>query len=198
MTEIPNFITHYCLPDRQPFLTLSDLTIDEEEAVFEKIRDRHKHDSGYRRRYGADYLSKRQKIESKLRYLFIDRGGKPVRKHPFYFVLGQSTWFENLNKDHLSLQVEIDRLSPETTSFTFPDSYVSLSRCDQPYHGQVFLLHELEHVVSRYGLPEDKIPLSYQRYWEGDFEKYIEFQIWEDDIVQPFIDLYWSVQNANP
>lgn len=177
MVEIPDFITHYCLPDRQPFLSLSNLAAGEEEAVFEKLRNRHKHDSSYRRRYGTDYLRKRQKIESKLRYLFIGRGGKPVRKNPFYFVLGESKWFENLNKGHLPLKIEIDSLSPETTSFTFPDSYISLYSDDKPYHGQVFLLYEIENVVSRYGLPKDNIPPSYQRYWEGDFEKYIEFQI---------------------
>ena len=39
-------------------------------------------------------------------------------------------------------------------------------------------------------MPVDDESFNYQRYWEGDFEKYIEFQIWEDSIVKPFIDRY--------
>ena len=196
VAEIPKFITHYCLPDRQPFLTLSELTADEEESIFENLRNRYRYDSSYRRRYGKDYLDHRREIENKLRCLFVNCGGEPVRRYPFYFVLGKSRWFENLNEGHVALQLDIASLNPATTSFTFPDSYIALSRCDKPYHGRVFLLHELKDVVERHGLPDNSKPLNYQNYWKGDFEKYIEFQIWEDKIVQPFIDQYLSTKSG--
>ena len=114
------------------------------------------------------------------------RGGKPSRQYPFYFVLGQSRWFQHLVEEHLEIKIALSSLKPKTTSFTFPDSYIALSSDTKPYHGQVFLLDELESVVSKYGMPEDEMSLDYHNYWKGDFEKYIEFQIWEDEIVQAF------------
>lgn len=190
--EIPTFITHYHLADRQPFLTLSELEAGRDETIFENLRDRHKSDATYKRRYGQSYLRTRQRIESKLRQLFVERGGKPRRKYPFYFVLGQSSWFYHLAKDHREIRIMLSSLDPKTTSFTFPDSYVALSSDEKPYHGKVFLLTELKSVVCQYGMPKDEQPLNYQSYWKGDFEKYIEFQVWEDEIVQPFVSEYFS------
>lgn len=192
MTKIPSFIAHYHLADCQPFLTLSDLQSDEEDNVFKALRDRHKYDPSYQRRYGSAYLSTRRKIERQLRHLFVERGGTPERKYPFYFVLGESKWLKGLVKEHLEIRIDIDSLNPKTTSFTFPDSYIALSRNDKPYHGKVFILSELRSVVEKYGLPADTNASSYRNYWEGDFEKYIELQIWDNKTVQPFIDKYLS------
>jgi hypothetical protein len=35
--EIPNFITHYYLADRQPFLTLSELKNGQDSSIFQRI-----------------------------------------------------------------------------------------------------------------------------------------------------------------
>lgn len=185
--EIPSFITHYYLADRQPFLTLSELKEGQDSPVFQNLQTLHQTDLGYQRRYGQNYLDTRKKIENNLRCLFIECGGKPIRKYPFYFVLGHSTWFKHLIKGQLEIRIQICDLNPATTSFTYPDSYIALSNSEKPYHGKVFLLHELESVIQKYGIPIDDISLNYQRYWEGNFEKYIEFQIWENTIIDPFI-----------
>ncbi|MFG6094801.1 hypothetical protein SPB21_06105 [Leptothoe sp. ISB3NOV94-8A] len=190
--KVPSFITHYHLADRQPFLTLSDLENGSDSPIFQELRNRHKYDAGYQRRYGTNYINTRRKIENDLRRLFIERGGKPIRNYPFYFVLGASTWLKHLAKEHLEVSIPICDLNPETTSFTFPDSYVALSDNKKPYHGKVFLLHELNSLISEYGMPCDDDYHNYERYWEGDFEKYIEFQIWENNIVEPFIDRYYK------
>ena len=189
--EIPKFITHYHLADRQPFLTLSELESGQDNDIFKSLQGRHTRDSSYRRRYGRAYMDTRQKVEDTLRCLFIARGGKPTRKYPLYFVLGQSHWFKGLIDEHREIRIDLDSLSPTTTSFTFLDSYVALSRNEKPYHGKIFLLHELESVIDKYGVPSDDVSLNYQGYWKGNFEKYIEFQIWEDSVVQPFIDKYF-------
>ena len=135
-------------------------------------------------------------IQTSLFYCFLDRfvkrGGKPKRKYPVYFVLGESIWFKNLNQNHSEIQIPIKELNSATVSFTYPDSYVALSSDTKPYHGKVFLLDELESVVAKYGLPADDTSLDYDSYWIGDFEKYIEFQIWEAEIIQPFIDLFFE------
>ena len=193
MNEIcPSFITHYHLADRPPFLTLSDLENGSDSPIFHELRNRHKYNAGYQRRYGINYIDTRRKIENDLLRLFIERGGKPIRKYPFYFVLGSSIWFKYLVKDHLEVRIQIRDLDPATTSFTFPDSYVALSNNKKPYHGKVFLLHELKNFIEEYGIPDNDASFNYERYWEGDFEKYIEVQIWEDNIVKPCIDRYYK------
>ena len=186
---IPSYITHYHLRDRQPFLSLSELDLKEQQ-IFDELLVRHQTDPGYRRRYGQNYLVSRKAVEAALRARFIERGGKPARKYPFYFVLGKSTWFQYLNENQSEIRILLKDLNPATASFTFPDSYVSLSSKTEPYHGKVFLLDELESFVAEYGLPNDDTSLNYERYWLGSFEKYLEVQIWEDEIVQPFIDRF--------
>ncbi|MCG8362631.1 MAG: hypothetical protein MJA27_04755 [Pseudanabaenales cyanobacterium] len=195
--KIPSFITHYHLANRQPFLTLSELENGNDSPIFQDLRDRYKNNANYQRRYGNFYIDTRQKIENNLRRLFIERDGKPVRKYPFYFVLGSSIWFKHLVKEHLEVRIQICDLNPATTSFTFPDSYIALSNNKKPYHGKIFLLHELESFIEEYGIPCDDDSHNYERYWEGDFEKYIEFQIWEDSIVEPFIDRYYKEMADN-
>ena len=72
-----------------------------------------------------------------------------------------------------------------------------MSSKTKPYHGKVFLLDELKGVVDKYGLPADDTSLDYDSYWLRDFEKYIEFQVWEDEIIQPFIDLFYEERIQN-
>lgn len=107
--------------------------------IFQKLRNRHKYDAGYQRRYGNNYIDTRQKIENSLRRLFIERSGKPIRKYPLYFVLGESIWLKNLAKEPSEVKMRICDLNPATTSLTFPDSYIALSNNRKPYPGKVFL-----------------------------------------------------------
>jgi hypothetical protein len=178
--KAPRFVTHYYLPENGPFLSLSDLPLGQNDPAFLAILSRYKHDSGYRRRYGADYVEKRKRIEGRLRELFVGRGGKPRRSAPFYLVLGESPWFRALNEDHKEIRFELSDLDPDTTSLTYPDSFIALTRADKPYYNQVFLLEEVDEIVERFGIPKADSSVPYERYWESDFELYIEVQIWDD------------------
>jgi hypothetical protein len=60
-----------------------------------------------------------------------------------------------------------------------------LPQVPRPYHGKVFLLQELDEVVTRYGLPTDDT--SYVGYQHRPFEKYIEVQVWSDQPVGAFL-----------
>ncbi|WP_144054326.1 hypothetical protein [Pleurocapsa sp. PCC 7319] len=183
------------MEDRQPFLTLSELENGKDSPIFQELRDRYKNNAGYQRRYGNYYIGTRKKIENNLRRLFIERGGNPLRKYPFYFVLGSSTWFKHLIENQIEVRIPICDLNSATTSFTFPDSYIALTNNKKPYHGKIFLLHELKSFIDKYGMPGDDDSRNYEHYWEGDFEKYIEFQIWENNIVEPFIDKYFRAND---
>jgi len=177
--SIPQFITHYYLPETGPLKSLSDLSRGVEDPVFENFLQRHKHDPSYRRRYGKSYLKRRKVVEDRLRDAFILRGGKPKRQHPFYFVLGNSPWFKGLNEGQCEFRVNLSDLPPESVSITFPDSLITFTAEEKPYYNQVFLVNEIDKVVAEYGIPSTDQLWSYERYWEGDFELYIEVQVWE-------------------
>ena len=53
---IPDYITHYYLADRQPFLSLSELDLKKHNYIFDELLNRHKTDPSYHRRYGKNYI----------------------------------------------------------------------------------------------------------------------------------------------
>ena len=183
---VPEYVSHYYLDDRAPFLSLSDLDGDAENPVFLEMLNKHISDKGYRRRYGKTYLETRKKCESKLRDLFMARGGTPNRKYPYYCVLGSSDWFLGLNDKHRELRVPLKDLKESLVSFTYPDSFIAMTNETKPYYEEVYLLSELTKMIDTYGLLQSNLPASYEKYWEGDFEHYIEVQIWCDSIVEPY------------
>ena len=150
-----NIISHYYLPDKAPFMSLSELKGNTDDPVFQDMLHRHQSEEGYNRRYGMSYLDTRREIEGKLRQIFIDRGGKPADTFPSYFVLGESRWFESLNVNHLKLQIELSELPRNSVSITFPDSYIAMTAADKPYFRQVYFVDEIEEMVVKYGMPND-------------------------------------------
>jgi hypothetical protein len=75
---LPEFVTHYYLAGRRPFLSLSDLGETELAAVLADLgalrRSRKQH-----RPFGPRYMSLRRLTEARLRELFIAAGGHPER-----------------------------------------------------------------------------------------------------------------------
>ncbi|PZD75326.1 hypothetical protein C1752_00179 [Acaryochloris thomasi RCC1774] len=185
---IPNFITHYHLADKAPFLNLSDLSERERASVLSELQERYRSEDGFKRQYGKRYMQLRQLTEARLRDLFISRSGKPQRHSPHYFVLGKSFWFKNLHPNTREVRISLDYLRDKSVSFTYPDSFVSMGFmpefsikvAPQPYHEKVYLLNELPEVVAKFGLPQDDFSMQYQNYSNEEFEKFIEVQVWDD------------------
>lgn len=179
MIRLPDFATHYYLRETGPFRSLSELPAGSEDPVFLDLLTRHQREPGYQRRYGRNYIGVRRKVEARLRELFVARGGKPRRDHPFYLVLGESPWFRDLNANQGELRILLSELDPEVTSLTYPDSFIALTRDDKPYYNQIFLLNEVSRIVTCFGIPANDHLIPYERYWETDFELYIEVQLWD-------------------
>lgn len=185
---IPNYVTHYHLADKAPFLNLSDLSKEELATVLSELRQRSQSEQGFNRRYGERYMQLRTLTETKLRNLFISRGGNPQRLAPHYFVLGESFWFKNLHSDMEEIRIPLAYLADRAVSFTYPDSFVAMGFMPQfnmevaskPYHGNVYFLHELTEVINKFGLPKDDFSMEYRNYVGEEFEKFIEIQVWDD------------------
>lgn len=193
MIDIPSYVTHYHPAEDRPFQNLSDLSDDEATQVIRRLVRRGRADPRHKRVYGPIYMAYRRRVEAKLRALYVDSGGRPVRVAPHYFVLGSSKWFEGVYPDARSVTIPLDQLPKYQMSFTYPDSAVSMrigaefglpEAPARPYHEKVFRLEQLPEIVSRYGLPRDGVDQDYQNYHLADFEKYIEVQLWCDEPVQ--------------
>ena len=193
MVAVPEFATHYHLRGREPFLNLSDLTDEGVAAVLSEL-DAVANAGGSQRRFGPRYMALRRTTEQRLRERFIARGGRPQRRSPHYFVLGESDWFKRLYLDAAEVRVPLDQLPSEVTSFTYPDSVVAMGALSefgiatvaQPYHGTVFRLEELPNVVEAYGLPNDTPPQTYDGYQRRPGEHFIEVQLWSDEPLARF------------
>lgn len=188
----PDFITHYHLGDRRPFLNLSDLGGAELEAVRAELQALRK-SHGHVRPFGRQYMEFRRLTEARMRELFVAGGGVPERRVPHYFVLGRSRWFEEHAPDTREVRLPLASLPPEATSFTYPDSFEAMGFGDRfgiprgprprPYHDRVFRLWELEEVVRDHGLPD----VEFDEFWSKPVEKYIEFQLWVDGPVSRYL-----------
>lgn len=191
---LPEFATHYHLAERPPFLNLSDVGDSRIDDVIRELQQLRRVGRNHRR-FGRTYLLWRRATEEKLYRLFIERGGKPERRAPHYFVLGSCRWFERLAKETRSVCIPLSELPDEVTSFTYPDSFGAMALGPEfgqgydprPYHEKVFRMSELPTVVQEFGLPDDSPADDYSDYHLKDGEKYIEIQLWSDDPIQRYL-----------
>ena len=92
---LPDYVTHYYVPGRPPFLNVSELTDLEWDAT-RRMLEAERGAGNSSRVFGRRYLELRRATEVKLRDLFVAAGGEPERHAPHYFVLGSSEWFRGL------------------------------------------------------------------------------------------------------
>ena len=187
--QIPDFISHYYEKTRDPLKSVSELDREKAREIIRQITERKE---GFSSNRPPQYIDWRIDVENWLREGFIKKGGRPKRNNPHYFILGECEWMLGWYKNGNVLQKKLAEINPGQISITYPDSMVSYQLYQyhilqnnpyfkqeehRPYHGQIFLLNELEELVSKYGLPkallQDGKPIS-------PFEMYIEIQVWEE------------------
>lgn len=191
---LPSFLTHYHLQDVRPFKSISDLSYDEWAEVCKELATRRETDSTYNRRFGLKYREVRLEAEQILREKFIAKGGEISRQNPHYFCLGISNWWKNFC-NHSEVRLPLDNIDPKTISFTYPDSFTSMGILGRfgiehekkPYHGEVYLLDELEDVIREFGMPADPEMANFSEYHKGDLEIYVEAQLWTDEPISSYL-----------
>ena len=182
LNTIPDFLSHYYEFSIGPFINLSDLHPQQAEIQLTQIRQRGETFASQR---SPDYLTIRRELESRVRKLFIQKGGQPLRPRPHYMILGSCPWGLSWYADGCELCIELDEFSPDIISFTYGDSFPAMRYQDnKPYRGKVFLLEELPELVLQFGLPQ---------VWNanGDHgpDRYIEAQIWDDAPLKKYLRL---------
>ena len=183
--KIPEFITHYYLPDKQPFLNLSDLSDEAKRPVLEDLEQRRL--AGKMKRYFPDwYFPQRKEAESNLFEACVAKGGQPKRKAPHYFTLGRSKGIEmGYNHNFKTVELPISLIEKEVlftigdTLWTFSKSYTSQVTWENEwYQGKLYNYQETKEVLTQLNLDVEN-PVSLKKYKTPC----VEALIWSDEIL---------------
>lgn len=192
MNSFPMVMTHNYDPERGAFRNICNLPEPEAESVLDKIRATGK------RRIKANYLRRRMAVEDWLICESRKKLGSTRLERPIYFFLGDVSEGFADGRDQSrprSFVIPLSAFSPDTLTFTYPDSMASLpigTRDDHPsyrkaYHGHVFTLHEIKDVVAMFGMPGAR--------WMTDpsmrYDKFIEVQVWDDRPIKRLLNGQW-------
>lgn len=81
-----DYLYHYYEKEVGPFVSLSDLKLEEAKHIQQQIKKRGKTFAAER---SDDYLERRSYLEQLVRSKFVEKGGHPVRQTPHYMVLDE-------------------------------------------------------------------------------------------------------------
>jgi hypothetical protein len=175
----PEYIVHYYEAGQDPFRSLSDLGLEDAEAILRRIRQE---GIVFASKRDVNYLGIREPLEARIRQLFIEKGGYPKRLRPHYFILGNCDWVKSWYSDGRDVQILLRSIDPKVISFTYGDSFPAMRYQDgKAYRGQVYVLEELSGLIEQYGLPQ-----VWNREGRYGPERYIEAQVWDDEPIQGY------------
>lgn len=181
------YATHYYRADRRPFQNLSEVDDRELDAVLATLAE------GSRRRFGPRYVPLRRATEARARELFVQAGGRPVRRYPHYLVLGSSHWFAGLYDEACEVRVPLRDLPPGVTSFTWTDSITALGlgtdlgvpQPVEPWKRGLYRLDQLDLTATAALTPTAE--QDYEGYQQRLLDHYVEIQLWADEPVAAFV-----------
>ena len=190
-----DFLIHYYKRGEKPCRSLSALPDDEATAM---MRALYVEGSVFWERFEdpEGYLSLRRAVERRLYDAFLEKGGRPRRPYPIYFMLGRPRWVVEAGDPATiasteELVVPLSLFDESEVSFTYPDSMVSAlivmdknpDYYEPDYHGHLFTRTEIEEIVDRRGLPGE----GWQTKMPRQFAHYIEAQVWNEEPIERYL-----------
>jgi len=161
---IPDFITHYYLPDKKPFLNLSDLSKEEMDPIVKEL-NRRADEGKIHRGFPNWYFPQRKEAEKNLRKAFIEKGGNPKRKAPHYFTLGKFFDLEwDYKNDFKTVEIPIE-LVKSKLMFSIGDTILTFAKQHNPnaekkwinqwFQGKLYDYKETVDIIRKIGLDID-------------------------------------------
>lgn len=185
---IEQYLYHYYEAEIGPFRNLSALTDEEAERVLDNIK---RNKAVFASKRSDDYLAVRRKLEKHARNLFIAKGGKPINSYPHYMTYGACDWLREWYRDGKALKIPLDQFDPATISFTYGDLFPTMRFKDsKPYRDKVYTKPEIIALIEEFGWPQ-----VWNRNGDLGPERYIEVQVWDDRIIQKYLNN--SVKTGN-
>jgi len=172
------FLYHYFEKSKHPLLSLTALPIEEAVAIQNKLVSEQKVFAAQR---NEKYLPRRHELEKLVRGMFIEKGGKPEKETPHYFVIGECPWLATWYEQADYIKISISEFDMKTVSFTYGDTFPTFSpnvTNDMEYRRTVYTYDEILKIIEKYGMPQDK--------WDKPIfaqPSYIEAQVWSDEPV---------------
>lgn len=164
-------LTNYCPNGCEPMKSIMHLS-EEEAFVMAKKLSSQADCSGFRR-FGKDfseYYPYRIKIENWLYKSFVNVGGKPEIKSPYYFVLEESQFFDNVFGNGIATKIRLSDIEPEHVSFTFGDS---MTRFESNDTKPLLMLSDLTELLKKQSVSQFLSSINEQY-------KIIEAQLWSN------------------
>lgn len=176
------YLYHYYEKTSQPFLNLSDLSIEEANIILENIRITMPNVQCAKRQ--EDYMEARLYYENILRKEFLKKGGKITRKVPHYMTVEHSPWLSSWYENSAFIKIPIEEFDLSTLSFTYGDSHPTFSpriNDGKEYRKKLYTYEEILKIIDKYGLPQD---------WNNDGkygpERYIEVHVWSNETINKY------------
>jgi hypothetical protein len=170
---------HYFEKNVGPFRNLSSLSQREAEAVSQQIRQEGRVFAAKR---SSDYITIRRRLEHMAYEKFIAKGGKPAQDYPHYLTLGVCPWLESWYQEPDHIIVPWEELPAEVVSFTYGDLFPTMRyEDDKSYRKQVYTKDEIDELIQTYGLPQD-----WNRTGKQGPERYIEVQVWDNEVIRAY------------
>jgi len=178
------FLFHYFEKSKKPLLSLTALPIEEAVAIQNKLVSEQKVFAAQR---NERYLPRRHELEKIVRELFIEKGGKPEKETPHYFVIGECPWLATWYEQADYIKIPINEFDMKTVSFTYGDTFPTFSpkvTDDLEFRRKIYTYDEILLIIEKYGLPQDS--------WnEPVFAQpcYVEAQVWSDIPIKYYCEL---------
>ena len=172
------FLYHYFEKSKKPFLSLSALALEEAAEIQNRLISENKTFAAQR---NEGYLSRRRELEKIVRSLFIEKGGKPEKETPHYFVIGECPWLATWYEQSDYVKIPVSEFDLQTVSFTYGDTFPTFSpnvSDGMEYRNTVYTYEQILLIIEKYGMPQDK--------WDKPvFAQpcYVEAQVWSDEPV---------------
>lgn len=172
------FLFHYFESSQGPFRNLSSLSHEEAVKIMRQLKEK----DVFASRRAKDYLLIRRELENRACRMFVEKGGKPRSSFPHYLTLGPCEWLKSWYKEGMELIIPLSEIDDDIISFTYGDLFPTMRFKDgKPYREQIYRKSEIITIIEKYGYPQQ---------WNKDGEKgperYIEVQIWDDEIVHKY------------
>lgn len=182
MAVMSMYLYHYFDKTIGPFVSLSDLPIEEAKAILDAIKATKPNSQSALRH--DKYVEYRCNCERIIRTEFAKKGGVINRTSPHYMVVESSPWLSTWHENSAFIRIPIEEFELKTVSFTYGDSMPTFSPTIQDgkeYRKKLYTYKEILSIIDKYGLPQD---------WNDDGrhgpERYIEAHVWSDETINRY------------
>jgi hypothetical protein len=178
------FLYHYYDKSIGPFVSLSDLPIEEARAVLANIAETKPNVQSAAR--NPQYMDRRHYIENLLKTEFRKKGGIIQRQTPHYMVVEHSPWLSTWFENTAYIKIPIKEFDVKTISFTYGDAFPVFSdnrhkMDDAEFRRVLYTYDEILCIIEKYGLPQN---------WNEDGahgpSRYVEAHVWSDETIKKY------------